>query len=238
MPEFSPSLLKSAEVIMKSNSSLKGLKYMQSGAKRWLDTVVTFSTLPAVLPAIGLFGLLVLRQDGHYPFFKITEINPYTGKQTTILKIRSMTTNAPLEEEDFIGDSGSYAQAKRLKHDPRVTPLGHKLRRYSLDELPQLWQIFHDRSSSLVGPRYFRSGDINSISLEKDQPYAEWVERYKNGQILFGLTGLAQILGRALLSISDRLWLDLYYLDRMSFIADLKIVGLTTTAILSAKGSK
>src|SRR3989344_3093142 len=90
MPEFSPSLLKSAEVIMKSNSSLKGLKYMQSGAKRWLDTVVTFSTLPAVLPAIGLFGLLVLRQDGHYPFFKITEINPYTGK--TAGKVEKVTT--------------------------------------------------------------------------------------------------------------------------------------------------
>jgi len=86
MIELSQELQLKAEYIMGSNSHLKGLPYMRSPQKRIFDKLVSTVSLPVILPAIGVLGLLIFLQDGHPPFLKLTENNPYTNSKIGILK--------------------------------------------------------------------------------------------------------------------------------------------------------
>jgi lipopolysaccharide/colanic/teichoic acid biosynthesis glycosyltransferase len=143
-----------------------------------------------------------------------------------MLKFRSMATDAESRLDELrIRNQGSGPLFK-LKHDPRVTRLGRILRRYSLDELPQLLNVL-DGSMSLVGPR---------------PPLPREVEQYDKSAhrrllIKPGITGLWQVSGRSDLSWDDAIKLDLYYVENWSMIQDLMILLRTIGAVTNKSGA-
>lgn len=120
----------------------------------------------------------------------------------------------------------SPAPLSKLAHDPRITRVGRVLRRTSLDELPQLWNVLKG-DMSLVGPR--------PVPLYEVAEYEAWHERRLRA--MPGMTGLWQVKGRGQVSIDDMARLDIEYIERQSLWLDLQILILTIPAVLSGKGA-
>jgi len=178
--------------------------YARSG-KRTFDIVVTLLLLLAFLPLILLLAIAVAF-DGGRPFFGHARVGR-GGRMFSCWKLRSM------------------ARDSKLRHDPRISPVGNILRRTSLDELPQLWNVLRG-DMSLVGPR--------------PVPHYE-MERYGAAAPVYlsvrpGLTGLWQVSGRNSISYDNRVKLDQQYVHGLSFWNDLKILAMTVPAVLSRSG--
>ena len=114
----------------------------------------------------------------------------------------------------------------KIRDDPRLTRVGRLLRRISLDELPQLWNVLRGEMS-LVGPRPPTPGEVGG--------YQEWHKKRLDGRP--GLTGLWQVSGRSLLSFDETVLLDIYYIENWSLWLDLKILLRTIPKVLSGEGA-
>jgi lipopolysaccharide/colanic/teichoic acid biosynthesis glycosyltransferase len=148
------------------------------------------------------------------------------GKQFYALKFRTMVTNGD-EVLDQHPELKSELQTNhKLKNDPRITPIGAFLRKYSLDELPQLFNVLK-RDMSLVGPRM--------ISPEEAPMYKQFVMNLLT--VLPGITGLWQVSGRSDISYEERVRLDMYYVRNWSLWLDFQLLFQTIPAVLRAKGS-
>ncbi len=137
------------------------------------------------------------------------------GHAFRMVKLRTMVHGA----EDELANSGP-----KVPGDPRITPVGRFLRRWSLDELPNLWNVVRG-DMALVGPR----PDVPGNALDDIAPDRLAVRP--------GLTGAWQVSGRSDLSIEDRVRLDLAYVDGWSLLVDLKILARTVTAVVNGKGA-
>jgi exopolysaccharide biosynthesis polyprenyl glycosylphosphotransferase len=173
-------------------------------------------------PLLVVVALLVAR-DGGSPFYTQTRVGQ-GGTPFVMWKFRSMVPNAdrirPPENRDGAGP------LYKLKADPRITPLGRFLRRTSIDELPQLWNVLR-REMSLVGPR---------------PPLADEVARYEQDvyrRLLVkpGMTGLWQVSGRSDLPWDDAVRLDLYYVENWNLVEDLKILWRTVLTVAKGDGA-
>ncbi len=176
--------------------------------KRLFDVVLASALLLMFLPLFLLISLVILVTSGRPIFFRQKRAG-YHGHPFEIIKFRTLHTGP---------------------HDPRnpeahVIPAGRLLRRFALDELPQLWNIVWGEMS-LIGPR--------PILLEEAHNYDER-ERHRL-DTRPGLTGWAQVNGRNALSWHQRIELDLWYVDHQSFWLDLRILARTPGALLSGKG--
>ena len=120
-----------------------------------------------------------------------------------------------------------WAQTQKLTHDPRITRLGQFLRKSSLDELPQLFNILKGEMS-VVGPRPIVQSEVSK--------YGIYFDHYKGAKP--GLTGLWQISGRSDTSYDERVALDVAYVERWSLLQDAKIIALTVPAIVASKGAR
>jgi lipopolysaccharide/colanic/teichoic acid biosynthesis glycosyltransferase len=120
----------------------------------------------------------------------------------------------------------------KVKNDPRVTPLGRFLRRYSLDELPQLCNVLIG-DMSLVGPRPLPVEDLEPDGMSRD--FREWAEA--RAQVLPGITGLWQIKGRSNLAFEQLLRWDLEYIRNWSLALDVRILLATPMAVLRTRGA-
>jgi lipopolysaccharide/colanic/teichoic acid biosynthesis glycosyltransferase len=201
--------------------------------KRGVDLCIT---LPALLLLSPLFALLVVavKCSSHGPaLFRQVRLGRY-GKPFIFLKFRTMYTGSDAARHEkyvaeFIagqpvgGSSGIY----KITDDPRVTPLGRWLRRTSLDELPQLWNVLRGEMS-LVGPR-------PPVRYEFER-YAPW-HRRRVLEVKPGITGLWQIEGRSSTTFDGMVRLDLRYARRPSVWLDLKILWHTPAAVLSGRGA-
>jgi putative colanic acid biosynthesis UDP-glucose lipid carrier transferase len=189
----------------------------QRFAKRSLDVAVSLFLLCLLLPALTLISLAVLAESGRPLFFR-QKRGGLDGRSFSIVKFRTMRV---------MEDGPELAQARR--NDPRVTPLGAFLRRTSLDELPQLWNVLMG-DMSLVGPR--------PHALAHDQYYGGLLQRYPLRQRMKpGITGLAQIGGwrgetATLEAMAGRVEADIHYIDHWSFLGDLKILLRTARVVL------
>jgi len=160
-------------------------------------------------PLLGLAALVVKLEDGGHVFYRQTRVGK-DGNEFELLKLRTMV-------EDAERQGAGYAVAEG---DPRITRAGRILRRLSIDELPQLWNVLRGEMS-LVGPR----------------PTLRYqVDRYDQRQrhrldVKPGLTGWAQVNGRAALPWDERIELDLWYIEHRSTRLDLKILALTPLAL-------
>jgi lipopolysaccharide/colanic/teichoic acid biosynthesis glycosyltransferase len=197
-------------------------------AKRTLDLVVVILLLPLALMAGVLVAVAMKLADRGPVLFKQMRVGK-DGRHFKMVKFRTMVVDA---EDRLRQDPELLALYFANDHklpvglDPRVTPFGRFLRRTSLDELPQLWNVLTG-AMSLVGPR--------PVTPEQ---LAEWHPR--TGAYLAmrpGLTGLWQINGRSGVKADDRVGYDEMYLERWSFFLDLKILVLTPLAVLAARGA-
>jgi len=143
-----------------------------------------------------------------------------------MLKFRSMRQGADKEKTELKNVNEAAGPLFKMRRDPRVTGIGRFIRKWSIDELPQLVNVITG-SMSLVGPR---------------PPLPEEVESYterqlKRLQTIPGMTGVWQISGRSSLSFREMIKLDLYYVDNWSIWIDLSIMILTLPAVLTRKGA-
>lgn len=186
--------------------------HMSRRVKRWMDIAVAGAGLTVLSPVIGVVALAIRLRMGRPVLFR-QDRPGYHCVPFTVVKFRTLL--APYE----VG--GVSVPENQL-----VTGLGRFLRRTSLDELPQLWNILRG-DMSLVGPRPL---------------VMEYLPHYSKAQIRRhdvppGLTGWAQVNGRHLLSWDERFDLDLWYIDNWSLWLDVKILGMTARRIFSGAGS-
>ena len=168
---------------------------------------------------------IAIRLDSHGPIiFKQPRAGEF-GKPFTIFKLRTMVDGADQMVTDMLSMSQLQGPAFKIPNDPRITRVGRYLRRWSLDELPQFWNVLKGEMS-LVGPR----PEVLHI-----------VERYTDEQrqrlmVKPGLTGPVQVNGRDELDFDRRFQLELDYLRNYTLLKDIKIILKTFTAVISGEG--
>ncbi len=193
--------------------------------KPWLDRLLIILAAPLVLPVVGLLALLVMLQGGN-PFYSQLRVGK-GGKIFRLWKIRTMVPDADARLKTYLAANPAarkeWDATQKLKHDPRITPLGHILRRTSLDELPQLFNVLTG-SMSLVGPRPMM---LQQRPLYFGQTYF---------QLSPGLTGLWQIADRNNCNFTDRVYYDETYGQIVSLTTDLRILFKTVAVVLRGTG--
>lgn len=204
--------------------------------KRWLDVIGSLTLLLALSPLLALIAALVKLGSRGPVLFRQVRIGQMM-KPFTMLKFRTMYSGADhtIHREfvsSFIRASDQAHQPGqngffKLTDDPRVTPVGRLLRRTSLDELPQLWNVLRGEIS-LVGPR-------PPLRYELEQ-YEPW-HRRRLLEAKPGITGLWQVTGRSRTTFDEMVRLDLRYARTRSLRTDLKIMLATPAAVLSGKGA-
>ena len=196
-------------------------------SKRAFDIVVAGGLVVFLSPLLLLIAAAVRLSSPGPVLFRQQRVG-LTGTRFSMLKFRSMVTDAEAQLQALKSaerDKGNSVMFK-MKDDPRVTRIGRVLRRYSLDELPQLFNVL-DGSMSLVGPRPPLDSEV--------QAYEHHVHR--RFMVKPGITGLWQVSGRSNLSWEDTVRLDLYYVENWSMTGDLVILWRTARAVLARDGA-
>jgi exopolysaccharide biosynthesis polyprenyl glycosylphosphotransferase len=194
-------------------------------SKRALDLVVGGLLLLAFAPLIGVL-ILLIRRDGQGPgLFHQVRVGQ-GGETFRIWKLRSMVGDAEEQLEKLVDLDDLEEPVWKDPSDPRVTPLGRWLRRLSLDELPQLYNVVRG-DMSLVGPR----PEVEAMAKRYD---AHQRRRLKAKP---GLTGLQQISARGVADLDERIALDVYYTRRRTLLFDLWILARTPLAVLRGRGA-
>ncbi len=188
--------------------------------KRSLDLAITILLAPIVIPLVALFAILVKLEDAGPAFYSNERIG-HAGRRFNAWKLRSMVTNGDsVLSEHFEKnplDHAHWHATQKLKHDPRLTRIGRFIRKTSIDELPQFWNVFIGEMS-VVGPRPMLEKQVNM--------YGPAFNLYK--QVRPGITGLWQVSGRNHLTFAERATLDKYVIQNWSVWLDIYI--LTRTA--------
>ena len=194
-------------------------------AKRAFDLAVSSLGLLCFLPFLPLLAFLIKR-DSPGPVFYVSSRCGKNGRVFRFFKFRTMFTGAEAMLDALQARNESDGPVFKMRNDPRVTRAGRILRRFSVDELPQIWNVFKG-DMSLVGPR---------------PPTPEEVKQYTDGQlrrleIRPGITCLWQVKGRADLSFEEWMKWDIFYIENWSFWLDLQILLLTLGAVARGKGA-
>ncbi len=203
--------------------------------KYLLDIILLIFILPIsiiVLPIISIFILILDSKPIIYSQYRVG----LNGKEFRLYKFRTMTESSDesIHEDHYknlslnknIHPSLSPDDPIRIENDDRITNIGSFLRKTSLDELPNIINVLF-RQMSFVGPRPL-------VKYESDL-YGEYLE--SRNSIKPGITGLAQIQGRLDLSLQERLYWDLIYVEKKSFIYDLQIIIKTIISVISRRGA-
>jgi len=193
-------------------------------AKRAFDVLAATLLLLLLLPLLALLAAVVSFTSPGGAVFQQPRIG-YLGQVFTMFKLRTMVDGAERLESRLA--RRSPRTFLKLERDPRTTRVGRFLRKYSLDELPQLLNVLRGEMS-LVGPRPLLLSDMEK--LPRHQQLARFAMKP-------GLTGLWQVSGRSRCSDAVRMQLDLAYVDHWSFWLDLKILARTLPAVLRAEGA-
>ena len=201
----------------------------QQFLKRVLDLGIIIFSSPIMIP-IFLMITILIAVDSRGPIFYRQKRIGQRGKEIRIWKFRTMVPGAEEILSKYLADNPDHLkeweETMKIKDDPRITRIGKVLRRFSLDELPQLWNVL-EAEMSLVGPRPIVSKEI--------QQYADHYKTYI--QVKPGMTGLWQVSGRNDLSYQQRVRLDRYYVQNWSIWLDLFILVKTFFTVFSGKGA-
>jgi len=195
-------------------------------AKRIFDIAIASVALVALSPVFLIVAMLIrLTSPGNVIFAQ--QRCGQDGRLFLCYKFRSMVSNANwvLENDDSL--KANFTREWKLVNDPRVTPIGKIIRKTSIDELPQLWNVLKG-DMSIVGPRPVQPTELR----ERYGHHAQMVSRAKPG-----MTGLWQVSGRSSLSYEQRVALDVQYIYRRSMWFDLLIVLRTIPALIIARGA-
>ncbi|HEV2766024.1 MAG TPA: sugar transferase [Pyrinomonadaceae bacterium] len=198
---------------------------LYSASKRGLDVAGALTLILLALPLFALVAALVKATSRGPVLFRHKRIGR-GGREFWCFKFRTMSADA---EERLKRDARLRQQFEaeyKLRHDPRVTPVGRFLRRSSLDELPQLWQVLRGEMS-LVGPRPGVAPELAKYSI-----YANKLLTVKPG-----LSGMWQVCGRSDTTYPQRVMMDMHYIDHRSLALDAKLLLLTVSAVLRKSGA-
>jgi exopolysaccharide biosynthesis polyprenyl glycosylphosphotransferase len=194
--------------------------------KRTIDLVVSFALLVLLAPLLLVVALLInLTSPG--PIFFGQERVGLNKRRFKIYKFRTMIPNAERIQEELLHLNEMKGPVFKIKNDPRVTPIGLILRKTSIDELPQLFNVLKG-DMSLVGPR--------AMSVRDYQLFNEDWQR-RRFSVPPGITCLWQINGRNLIPFEQWMELDMQYIDKWSLWLDLKILARTIPAVLRGSGA-
>jgi lipopolysaccharide/colanic/teichoic acid biosynthesis glycosyltransferase len=215
-------------------------------AKRVFDVVMAFLLLVLLSPLMALIALLIKLDSPGPVLFVQTRVGARRRRSREgrtvweiqhfqFFKFRSMYADADqsLHEEHihaFVNgtlDAAEDGAAFKLKADPRITRMGHILRRTSMDELPQLFNVLKGEMS-LVGPRPVPTYEV----AEYDRPH------YERLAALPGITGLWQVKGRGMSTFEEMMEMDIDYVRHSSLLSDIKIMFSTVTAVLAGEGAE
>jgi lipopolysaccharide/colanic/teichoic acid biosynthesis glycosyltransferase len=193
--------------------------------KRLFDFAFTLVTLPLWLPLIALCAVLIKIESPRGPVFFRQERTGRGGRRFPMYKFRTMVPNAEEMKKELAHLNELQWPDFKITNDPRITRIGRILRKTSLDELPQVINVFLG-NMSLVGPR--------PTSFTPDT-YRLWqTERL---DVAPGITGLWQLLGRGETEFDDRLRLDIFYIEHRSLYVDFYILIHTFLVVLKQRGA-
>ena len=198
--------------------------HLQRSVKRCIDLLGAGILIVVLFPVLIVIGLLVVLDDG-WPFIYRRRVVGTTG-EFDAFKFRTMIRDADSILAANPALKAEFERNFKLKDDPRTTRVGAFLRKLSLDELPQLFNVLRGQMS-LVGPRM-----ITAAELDKYGPYKQLLLSLKPG-----LTGYWQVRGRQNVCYEDRVRMDLHYIEQWSLSMDLKILFETPVKVLKREGA-
>lgn len=194
--------------------------------KRVFDILGSFIALVLLSPLFAIIALLVKLEDRGPVFFEQTRVGQF-GREFKMYKIRSMCLDAEQRLKELL-EKNQHKEGVtfKIKDDPRITRVGKWLRKFSMDELPQFYNVLIG-DMSLVGPRPPVPREVAKYTLAQRRRLAAKP----------GITCIWQISGRAEIDFSGQVQLDVDYIESQSFWVDLKILTRTVPAVLSGKGA-
>ncbi len=194
-------------------------------AKRLFDITVALLILLLASPLLAVIALAV-RRDSPGPVLFAQERVGQQGVLFKVFKFRTMVVDAEQQKSQLVEANEGAGPLFKLKDDPRVTSIGRILRKLSLDEIPQLWNVVRGEMS-LVGPRPALVSETEAWDLDL----------FGRLRVRPGITGMWQVSGRSETSFEEYTRLDLYYVDNWSLIVDLSILVRTIPAVLKSDGA-
>lgn len=222
---------KEAEIVMDPSLGYRSGKLTRQNAdkvylfmKRMLDFLGSFIGLILLLPLFILLAVLIKMEDPKGPvFFRQVRVGQH-GKEFYMYKFRSMVENAEGMLDQLIDQNEVNGNMFKMKNDPRITRIGKFIRKTSLDELPQLWNVFKGEMS-LVGPRPALPREVQNYTSYDRQRL----------QVMPGCTGLWQVSGRNSVGFKEMVELDLTYALERNLLMDIKIIFKTFKVLLGSK---
>ena len=193
--------------------------------KRVIDVVLSAIALLISAPLLGAIALAIAMDSPGPILYRARRVGK-KGRVFTCCKFRTMAAGADCEKELLRQRNERRGPIFKIANDPRVTRAGQWIRRYSLDELPQLWNVL-DGKMSLVGPRPHPLDDCDHYDLE----------HLRRLEVKPGITGLWQVMARNDPSFERNMELDLEYIEHWSFWMDLKILCKTVLVVLQGSGT-
>lgn len=201
-----------------------------TGSKRFVkraSDIIASSILIILLAPVLLIVAIAVKVSSKGPIFYSQERIGRSGVSFPMFKFRSMVQNADDQLQSLLDSQGtSYRPLHKIENDPRITPIGRFIRRYSLDELPQLLNVLFG-NMSMVGPRPQREAEV-ALYGQHD---------HRRLLVKPGITGLWQVSGRSSLDWDDAIRLDLYYVENWSMTGDLVLAWKTVRAVVTADGA-
>ena len=205
-------------------SKVKG-RLVYHTVKRGFDILASGVALVLLSPLFGVLTVKIKKEDGGPAFYSQTRIGK-NGKPFKMYKFRSMVVNADQMIDQLEDQNEINGAMFKIKDDPRITKIGHIIRKYSLDELPQLWNVLIG-DMSLVGPR---------------PPLPSEVEEYTDYDkqrllVMPGCTGLWQVTKRNEADFDEMVWLDIVYINHSGLWEDFKLIVKTVLVMVHPNGA-
>lgn len=194
--------------------------------KRLIDIVASILLLIILMPLFMIIMLLIYINSPGPVFYKQTRVGRW-GKLFTMWKFRSMYLDADKRLKEIMAENEMTGGVIfKMKNDPRIIPIGRFIRKASIDELPQLWNVLKG-DMSLVGPRPALPSEVNQYSLQDRQRL----------EVIPGITCIWQVSGRSNIPFPQQVELDTEYIQSQSLLLDLKLLLKTIPAVLLSRGA-
>jgi exopolysaccharide biosynthesis polyprenyl glycosylphosphotransferase len=195
------------------------------GVKRAIDVVGASVALVVSAPIVALAALAIWKEDGGSIFFKQERCGLY-GRTFQMLKLRTMCEGAEERQAELVDLNEMDGPVFKVRLDPRITKVGAILRRFSIDELPQFWNVLRG-DMSLVGPRPPVPAEVMHYEISERRRLS----------MRPGITCIWQVGGRNGIGFTEWVKLDLQYIDSWSLALDVKILAQTIPAVVLARGA-
>lgn len=227
--ELDKAVLRKLQHADKSRNNMKeiyaGKSKVYKAVKRVMDIVLSLLALVCLSPVFVITAIAIMLEDGGSPFF--TQMRAGKDmKPFRFYKFRSMYVNADEKLKDLLKENEQTGHAFKIKNDPRITKVGKFIRRFSIDELPQLINILKG-DMSIVGPRPILDWQMEECDFHDKQRLT----------VQPGLTCYWQVGGRASIEWEEWVELDLDYIEDMSLWTDIKMIVKTIPAVFGSQGA-